>query len=448
VEPPDIQYARSGDVSIAYQVVGDGPLDLIFVPFYLSIAVSWEHPLVEQFYGRLASFSRLILFDKRGTGISDRPRTPPTLEAQMDDVRAVLDDVGSAQAALFGVGHGGQMCALFAATYPERTSALVLWNGFARLPGTADDHAAELRRLREQWGRRETIEATVRQINPSVADDEEFLRWFAKVLRVSSSPAAAADYYRTVAEADVTEILPAIRVPTLILYRRTSRQLDDVRGMPGLRQTQGLEEQARRLQDDIPDARLVGVPGEDIAPYIGSELTDEVERFLAEPHGPTVPDRVLATVLFTDLVGSTARAAALGDRRWRELLSSHRNVVRRELGRYRGEEVDTAGDGFLATFDGPARAISCARALVDAAADQGLEIRAGLHTGECELADGKVAGIAVHIGARVAAEAAPSEILVSGTVKDLVAGSEIEFADRGARELKGIPGEWRLFAVR
>ncbi len=441
VEPPEIQYARSGDVAIAYQVVGDGPADLVYVPLNLSIATSWDHPVVAGFIERLASFSRLILLDKRGTGISDRPRTPPTLETQMDDVRAVLDAVGSEQAALFGGGHGAQMCALFAATYPERSSALIIYNAVARLAGTPDEQRSWLRNVRDNWGSREMIDALARAQFPSFVDDEVFMRWYTKSVRVSASPGSAAEFFRTWMEADITDVLPAIRVPTLVMYRTGVKE--QLVLLP-----RDLEAEARLLADTIPSAHLVRVPGQDLAPYAGGEVAEELERFLASPHAQRVPDRVLATVLFTDIVGSTERAATLGDRGWRELLSTHRQAVRRELGRFRGEEMDTAGDGFFATFDGPARAIECARAIVGAAADHGLELRAGLHTGECEVADGKVAGLAVHIGARVAAEARPGEVLVSSTVKDLVAGSELEFDDRGASELKGVPGEWHLFAVR
>jgi len=443
VEPPDIHYARSGDVAIAYQVVGRGPIDLVFVPLNLSIAVSWEHPLVTAFYERLASFSRLILLDKRGTGISDRPRALPTLEAQMDDVRAVLDAVGCEQAALLGSLHGAQMCALFAATYPDRSSALVLYNPVARVPGTPEEHRAFLKLVREQWGTTEWVDRLAAQNFPSLASDPEFKRWFAKVTRISASPGAAYEFLRTLVEADIADVLPAIRVPTLVVYRRDMPEPPAGEGVL-LRDATG---EARRVAAAIPDARIVAVPGRDVAPYVGTDVADEVERFLRAPTAPPVFDRVLVTVLFTDIVDSTGQATRLGDRAWRELLTAHRQMVRRELGRFRGDEVDTAGDGFFATFDGPARAIECARSIAAAAAEDGVQIRAGLHTGECELADGKVAGLAVHIGSRVASEAAPGEVLVSSTVKDLVAGSGLEFDERGVWELKGVPGQWRLFAV-
>jgi class 3 adenylate cyclase len=441
VEPPGIQYARSGDVAIAYQVVGDGPVDLVYVPLNLSIVVSWELPVVASFYERLASFSRLILLDKRGTGISDRPRALPTLEAQMDDVRAALDAVGSEQAALFGAGQGAHMCALFAATYPERCSALILYNTLVRWAASEDERRAFLQNVRERWGTDEWIRSLSKTGYPSLASDEAFQRWYAKALRISASPGAALEFLRTYVEADMTDVLPAIRVPTLVLYRR------DVEPPPPGTLSADLTREAHLLAAAIPDARVVPIPGRDFAPYIGTEIPEEVERFARAPTAPLVPDRLLTTLLFTDIVGSTERAAELGDQRWRDLLTRHRQVVRSELARFRGEEVDTAGDGFFATFDGPARAIECARSIVTTSAEDGLQIRAGLHTGECELVDGKVTGLAVHIGSRVVGNAGPGEILVSGTVKDLVAGSELRFDGRGVHQLKGVPGEWRLFAL-
>jgi class 3 adenylate cyclase len=445
VKIPEVEYARSGDLSIAYQVMGEGPVDLVFAPFFLSTVFAGYVPLVASFFERLAGFSRLILFDKRGTGASDRPRTPPTLESQMDDLRAVLDAVGSEQAALFGGGHGGQMCALFAATYPERTSSLILYNTWARFPGTADEHRELVHHFRERYGRREAIEQALRDQYPSVAEDESFSYWSAMAIRATGSPSAAADFTRTLVEADVTDVLGAIRAPTLVLYRRFSAPDPSAVRTLSLR---GVEEEARRLLTAIPDARAVGVPGEDPSPFVGAEVTDEVERFLRDPHEQPVPDRVLATVLFTDIVGSTEKAAELGDRRWRDLLAAHRDDVRRELRHFAGDELDTAGDGFFASFDGPARAVTCAQAIIASSLGRGLEVRAGLHTGECEREGGKLTGIAVHIGARIAALAEPGEILVSRTVKDLVAGSGIEFEDRGERGLKGVPGEWHLYATR
>ncbi len=440
VEPPEVEYARSADLSIAYQVVGDGPVDLVYVPFLLSPVFSWYVPQIAAFFRRLASFSRLILFDKRGTGASDRPRTLPTLELQMDDVRAVLDAVGSEQAALLGAGHGGQMAALFAATYPERTLALVLYSAWARLPGTAEEHRQIVRGTRERWGRREVMEESWRAQAPSLFDDPAFRQGIMLASLATASPGAAAEFRRTVAEADVTDILPVIRVPTLVLYRKLLPE-------PTIPAARGLEQEAQRLAAAIPDAQAVLLGGHDYAPFAGREVSSEVERFLRSPREAPVPDRVLATVLFTDIVASSERAVAVGDKAWRELLSQHRDAVRVELHRFRGEEMDTAGDGFFASFDGPARAITCAQAIIARAAELGLQVRAGLHTGECERDDGKLIGIAVHIGARIAAQADGGEILVSSTVKDLVAGSGIEFEDQGEHQLKGISQAWRLFKV-
>lgn len=444
VEAPDVRYTTSGDVAIAYYVVGQGPQDLVFVPFTISMVFAWHLSVFRAFCSRLSSFSRLILFDKRGIGASDRPRTPPTLESQMEDMHTVLDAVGSEQAALFGSGHGGQMCALFAATYPERTTALILYGTRDRAPGTADEHRVNLRRTRSTWGLLEEIERGDYGGYPSMASDEEFRRWMPTVIRASASPSSAVEFLRTYFETDISEVLPTIRVPTLVLYRPSTESAH----LPSMVALQFAEEDARRLAEAIPDARAVPVPGIDAAPFIGAELTAEIEHFLAAPHAAVVPDRVLVTVLFTDIVGSTEQAAEIGDRRWRELLAAHRNAVRRELALYRGHEIDIAGDGFFASFDGPARAIACARRIVEVAADQGIQVRTGLHTGECERDGERLTGLAVHIGARVAALAQPGEVLVSRTVKDLVAGSGIEFDDRGERPLKGVPGEWRLYAAR
>ena len=426
---PDVHYARSGDVAIAYQVVGDGPVDLVFVPFFGNVRWAWEQPRLARFFGQLASWSRLILFDKRGTGLSDRPRTL-TLEAQMDDVRAVLDAVGSERAALLGAIQGSQLCALFAATYPERTRALVLYHPHA---GPDDLPAVALRspeEARERWGTRAYADEIVDKILPSLAHDEDLRRWFADYHRFAASPGAAAEFHRMLGDTDITDVLPTIRVPTLVAHRARWRDA------------------AIRVAALIPGATVVQLAGDDSPIWAGEHVAPEIERFLAGSDQAPVPDTVLTTILFTDIVGSTERAVALGDREWRDLLARHHAAVRRELARFRGHELDTAGDGFFATFDGPARAIRCAQAIIAQVSELGLELRAGLHTGECELHDGKPAGVAVSVGSRVAGEAAPGQVVVSGTVRDLVAGSGIEFEDVGTRALKGVPGEWHLYAVR
>ena len=442
MDSPDVRYTQSGDAAIAYFVVGDGPRDLVFAPFMLSTVFGWELlPVFRDFCLRLASFSRLVLFDRRGLGASDRPRSRPTLESHMEDVRAVLDQVESEQAVLFGSGHGGQMCALFAATYPERTSALVLYATPERAPGTHEEHRAELRRAASAFGLNEHFERDGYPGYPSLAHDEDFRRAMRTAVRASASPSAAVDFLRTYFETDISDVLPLIRVPTLVLYR------SEVAPPRGPRSTPAAEPVARGLAGVIPDARLVPVPGPDFSPFVGSDITNEVESFLASPHAHGVPDRVLATVLFTDLVASTERAVSMGDRAWRQMLEEHHRAVRRELALYGGVEIDTAGDGFFCRFDGPARAIACAQRIIDGASALKLEVRAGVHTGECEIVGPKIAGIAVVTGARISALAAPREVLVSRTVRDLVAGSGIEFADRGEHELKGVPGTWQLFAV-
>jgi class 3 adenylate cyclase len=443
MDSPDVRYAQSGDAAIAYYVLGDGPRDLVFAPFMISSVFAWELlPVFRDFCGRLASFSRLVLFDRRGIGASDRPRTRPTLEAHMEDVRAVLDAVGSEQAVLFGSGHGGQMCALFAATYPERTTALVLYATRERSPGTEDEHRAELRRTRRVFGRQEEFERENYGGYPSLAHDDEFRRALRTTVRASASPSGAVDFLRTYFETDITDVLPLVRVPTLVLYRSEAVAREGPNSVP-----MG-EADARGLAGMIPDARAVPIPGPDHSPFVGVDITNEVKRFLGSPHEAVAADRVLATVVFTDLVASTERIASLGDRQWREVLEMHHRAVRRELALYGGAEVDTAGDGFFCRFDGPARAIACAKRIVDGARELDLEVRAGVHTGECEIVGEKVAGIAVATGARISALANPGEVLVSRTVRDLVAGSGIEFADRGEHALKGVPGSWQLFAVR
>jgi len=437
---PETRYADSGGVNIAYQVLGDGPRDLVFVMGFVSnIEVFWEEPTLARFLTRLASFSRVILFDKRGTGLSDRVTDMPSLEVRMDDVRAVMDAVGSEQAALFGVSEGGAMCALFGATYPSRVSALVMHGGFPRrikAPDypwgpTKEEHQAWNEQMRREWGGPVGLAARA----PSMVGDERFSRWFARLLRMSASPAAATALMRMNEEIDIRHILSTIRVPTLLLHSVRDAALPI--------------EGSRYMAERIPGARLVELPGEDHLPWLtdSDAILGEIEEFLTGVRHAVEPDRVLATVLFTDIVGATEKAAALGDRRWRDLLDGHNGVVRRELARFRGREIKTTGDGFFAAFDGPARAVRCACAVSQGMQSQGLEVRAGLHTGECEIIGDDMGGIAVHIGARIAALAAPGEVLVSSTVKDLVAGSGLSFRDHGAALLKGVPGEWRLFSV-
>jgi len=443
--PPETRYARSGDVNIAYQVVGEGPRDLVYVPGWISnVEMMWEQPPMARFLERLASFSRLILFDKRGTGLSDRVSNDklPTLEERMDDVRAVLETVGSERAALFGHSEGGNMCMLFAATYPERTTALITLGCFAKRRDPDDDYpwapAADDREestldVERNWGhlRPEDVEYYA----PSRVEDEQFVRNLERYFRRGASPGAAAALLRMNSYIDVRAVLPTIRVPTLVLHRRGDRDVDVAEG--------------RYLASRIQGSKFVELAGDDHVISAGDveAVADEIEEFLTGTRPLPEPDRVLATVMFTDIVGSTERAVQLGDRRWRELLGEHDGAVRRELDRFRGREVDTAGDGFLAAFDGPARAVRCALSAGEAVRELGIEIRAGVHTGECELDGPRIRGIAVHTGARIAALAGPSEVLVSQTVKDLVSGSGLSFEEHGVHELKGLPGEWRVYAA-
>jgi pimeloyl-ACP methyl ester carboxylesterase len=447
--PPETRYARSGDASIAYQVLGDGPFDLVFVPGFVSnLEYGWELPELARLYERFASFSRLLIFDKRGTGLSDRVGGIPPLEVRMDDVRAVMDAAGVERAVIIGISEGGPMTLLFAAAHPERAAAAVVYGSSppaaVRQPdfpwaGTEEEWDEWIAREESEWGTREWAEMLLSSFAPGRADDPAFRRWWETWLRLSVSPGAKVALSRMNSQIDIRHVLPSIHVPTLVVHRADDRACD-VRS-------------SRYLAERIPAARYVELPGSDHLAWVDADpFVEAVREFLEEVFGETVPDelepdRVLATVLFTDVVGSTSKAVELGDRAWRDLLQRHHNVVRRELDRFRGQEVTMVGDGFLATFDGPARGIRCARSIVDSVRELGLDVRSGLHTGECEVLDGNLGGIAVHIGARVAAEAEPGEVLVSSTVKDLVAGSGIEFADRGSRELKGVPGEWRLYAV-
>ncbi|MBI3647772.1 MAG: adenylate/guanylate cyclase domain-containing protein [Actinobacteria bacterium] len=439
---PETRYAKSGDVHIAYQVVGDGPLDLVYVPGFVSnLEEAWEDPHCERFLRRLASFSRLILFDKRGTGLSDPVAIAdlPNLEQRMDDLRAVMDSAGSARAAVLGHSEGGVMSLLFAATYPERPVALITLGSFAKRiwspdypwAPTPEEREREYEEIERTWGQ----EVDIEYYAPSMAGDRAFAAWFARYLRRSASPQAAIALLRMNTQADIRDVLPAVRVPTLVMNRVDDRDVN--------------VEEARYISARIPGARFVELPGADHTAWVGETepLLDEIEEFLTGVRQGPDPDRVLATVLFTDIVGSTQHAARLGDKEWTRLVERHNDTVRKQLERFRGREIDTAGDGFLATFDGPARGVRCALEATRAVQPLGLEIRAGVHTGEVELAGEKVRGLAVHIGARVAALAGAGEILVSSTVKDLVAGSGLIFEERGEHALKGVPGVWRVFAA-
>ena len=442
ISVPETRYAKSGNVNIAYQVVGDGPFDLIHVPAFVSnLELQWEEPVERRYFERLASFSRLIMFDKRGTGLSDRVAVA-TLEERMDDLRAVMDAVDSQRAAVFGGSESGALSVLFTATYPERVSALVLYGAYARMAWAPDypDGIPEelwdpgLQDLEENWGRGQEGGLPLYALAPDRVDDSAFRRAHGRWERLSASPGAAVAILRMIREIDVRHLLPAIRVPTLVVHRTA-----DAAHAAG----------SRYLGAHISGAKVVELPGNDYFPYLGDQdaILDEIEEFLTGVRPVHAPDRALATVLFTDIVSSTERAAALGDDAWTRTLDHHDTLVAREVERHRGRKINPTGDGILATFDGPARAVRCAQAICEGVQSLGIEVRAGLHTGEIELRDADIGGIAVHIGQRVSALAGPSEVLVSSTVKDLVAGSGITFADRGSHVLKGVPDEWRVFAV-
>ncbi|HEX2369941.1 MAG TPA: adenylate/guanylate cyclase domain-containing protein [Acidimicrobiia bacterium] len=439
---PETRYARRDGIHVAYQISGSGSFDIVLVSLWFShLEARWEVPGFDHFLHRLGSFSRLISFDKYGIGLSDPAPagSMPPLEDWMDDVRAVMDAAGSERAALFGAGDGGMMAATFAATYPERVSALVLANSTARMSwapdypiGVPPERAAMIALLTEQtWGRGDILTLT----NPSLADDQVVREAFARLLRMAASPATAAAVVKLLFEIDVRHVLSAIQVPTLVVHRKDNVLLSVDNG--------------RYLAEHIPNARLVEVPGADYGLGVGDvdAVVDEVEEFLTGARGHVDVNRMLATVLFTDIVASTERAAAVGDERWRELLETHDDIARRQISRYQGRMVKSTGDGILATLDGPARAIQAATAIRDATRRLGIEIRAGLHTGEVQRHGDDVIGLGVHIAARVQAEAQPGEVLASRTVKDLVAGSGVRFTDRGTHRLKGVPEEWQLFGV-
>jgi class 3 adenylate cyclase len=441
--PPTTKYAKAPDgVSIAYQVFGDGPRDLVWVPGWVShLEASWDEPTDARFFEGLGAFARLILFDKRGTGLSDRvpDAALPTLEQRISDLRTVCDAVGSQHASLMGVSEGAPMCALYAATYPERTTAIILFGGYARrlrdvdYPAglSSEEFESWVREIVENWGSAVGLEDRA----PSMAHDARFREAWARYLRLSASPAAVVALVRMNAQIDVRSILDSIRVPTLVLHRVGDRTIPIEAG--------------RYLAEHIRGARLVELPGDDHLPMLGDSdaVLGEIEEFLTGVRHRSTHDRVLTTVLFTDIVDSTRRAAELGDRAWADLLQAHHVRVREQLARFGGREVNTAGDGFLATFDGPARAVRCGLALVERLRPIGLEIRAGVHTGEVDVGADDVRGLAVHIGARIAALAGTGEVLVSRTVKDLVAGSGLAFQARGTHVLKGVPDEWQLYAV-
>ncbi len=433
---PTTRYAKSGDVHIAYQVFGDGPIDLVYTPGFVShLENLWDQPDLARWLLRLARFARVVMFDKRGTGLSDRTGELPSFDQRMDDLRAVMDAVGIERAALFGVSEGGPLTALFAATHPDRCRAMVLYGTFARFASwvpTAERLQAMLDYIDRDWGSGRIAQ----RFAPSRQDDPAFRQWMGRFERLGASPAAAMALMQMNSQIDITEVLPSIRVPTLILHR-TSDPVVSVEG-------------GRLLAERIPGARYVELPGIDHFVFIGdstAQIGDLVEEFLTGSRAAVDIDRALATVLFTDIVGSTARAEQLGDQRWRGLLDGHHAAARREFARFRGKEVKSLGDGFLATFDGPARAIRCASAISEAVRALGIEVRAGLHTGEIEAGEDDVRGIAVHIAARVAALAGPGEVLVSRTVRDLVAGSGIRFLERGRHALHGLQEPMELYAV-
>ena len=438
----ETKYARSGDLYIAYQVTGSGPVDMVLAPGTVShLDLDWDSPPRASFFERLSAFCRLIRFDKRGTGLSDRPLNMATLEERTDDIRAVMEAAGSQRAAIFGASEGASMACLFAATYPERTRSLLVWGAQARWVRASDypwgdtpeTHAAMVKDVQENWPSLAYVQGPGAGLGKDV--DPAYLEFVLRYMRAAASPSAAAAYERMNGAIDIRPILPSIRVPTLVM-NRTGDPVAQV-------------EAARDLAAHVPGARFIEFPGatHSMMTIDPEHVLAEIEEFVTGVRPNDVAERVLATVLFVDIVDSTQRAVALGDAAWRNRLDTYYALVRKELGRFRGKEIDTAGDGLFATFDGPARAIRCALAIADQVRQLDLEVRAGLHVGECEVMGKKVGGLAVHIGARVMALAGPGEVLVSSTVRDLVAGSGIRFVDRGARALKGVPGEWHLYAV-
>lgn len=434
----ETHYAVSGDVSIAYQTLSEGPIDVVFVNGFIgNLEVQAENPGDRAFFERLASVGRVIRFDRRGTGLSDRVREVPTLETRMDDLRAVMDAARSTRAVVVATFEAAATAMVYAATYPERVAGLVVYNPVAKGVRSPDypwawseeHHAQWIDQIRTRWGDRDFAAEDLREFAPGIADDPVMQDWWARVMRFGASPGAAVVIQRMVMTIDIRDVLPSIRVPTLVLYHRAARG------------------EAAYIAERIPSARSVELGGPDALFWLAEGFADETIAFARRVWGEPEPETVLATVMFTDLVGSTAKAAEVGNRAWADLVERHHVAVRAQLDRFRGRELDTAGDGFFAAFDGPIRAIRCASAIGVSVRDLGLPMRVGLHAGECEIVGDKLGGIAVHIGARVASRAEPGEILVSSTVKDLVAGSGFAFEDRGAYELKGVPGEWRLYAL-
>ena len=434
------RYAKSGDLHIAYAVEGDGPIDLVWIPPWVSqVEYLWAEPSLERVMARMTQFARVITFDRRGSGLSDPLFGAPTLEDQMDDVLAVMDAAGSDSAAICGTLEGGPMAALFAATHPDRTDALIMYATFARATW-APDYAWAWPAEERDWHMEESVRRwgeglIAASVAPSQSGDPAFMEWAGRLERLAASPSTIRRIFKLIGEFDVRGVLPSIRVPTLVMHRSGDSFIK--------------VEHSRYIASKVPGARYVELEGDENMFSLGDweALIGEVEEFLTGTRHEREPDRMLATVLFTDICESTQRAAEMGDRGWRFLLERHDALFRQALERHRGREVKRTGDGFLATFDGPARAIRCAASIAEAMGSLGLQIRAGLHTGELEVMDGDIGGLAVHIASRVMGTAGPNEVLVSGTVKDLVVGSGIDFEDRGERELRGVPGEWRLYAV-
>jgi pimeloyl-ACP methyl ester carboxylesterase len=436
MDPPATRYAKSDGVYIAYQVLGEGDLNLVFVPGWTShLDLWWDEPSCASWFRRLARFARVVIFDKRGTGLSDRLDRMPTMDQRMDDIRAVMDATQTKRASVYGLSEGGSLAALFAASHPQRCRSLIMSGAFAKFSSwfpTAEAFDRFLKYIATDWG----SGATAINMAPSRKDDPAFRAWWGRRERSSASPSAAIALMRINSQIDISSVLPSVQVPTLIIHR-TNDRIVDVDG-------------GRRVAKLIPNSTLLEIPGEDHLPFIGNDvdlLTDQLEEFLTGSKPMPRLDRVLATVLFTDIVGSTARAEEIGDRRWQHLLDEHNEILRREMKRFRGNEIKSLGDGFLVSFDGPARAVHCSLAMVNAVRPLGLEIRAGLHTGEVDLQNSDVTGLAVHIASRIAAHARPGETLVSRTVKDLVAGADLCFVARGEPELKGIVEPIELFSA-